>query len=581
MSCLRRFRQRASLLLLGLLCFSSPLFAHLGEIHPEGKHDYFPDFPISPLGDDIYFQNVLSLVGARDMQQIPDGSGRFLVMRGTNHVKLTAPGRINEKLYVTIGEPNTDGTEGSTSIALHPGFATPGDPGYGKFYTASIDLSLDEAVDFETNNPDRLSHYVLTEWTQEDISAERFSGTSRELMRISKGSVFHSMNHLLFGPDGMLYMGVGQDAHEPQAADIGSIYGKVLRIDPMGTNSANGQYGIPDDNPFVDNPGAAHEVYAYGLKNPWRLAFDRETGDLYAGDVGWHSIEEVDLIKPGLNYGWPLKEGRFIKAEEVFPDEPDPVTGLTLAETHNLVEPLFELDHTDTNSIIGGVLYRGERIPELQGKFIFGAWDKHDVYVGDPETGEAQILIEGERIGAFMGNKSFVSINEDLDGEIYLLGGLEIVSLFQKPDFDDSGSYDLHDFQAICAAFGSEGAVYDLNGDLQVDADDIEVFKEFSKQQSATAALQSARRRRGTNNAGRRRRQPLTGLPQPALAHWTDTTVCEPNDEMGEVFQAATPAPASGVAVSAIPEPNSALPSLAGLLFLLVKSRRARNRGTA
>ena len=454
--------------------------AHLGEEHPEGGHDYFPDFPTSPLDDQIYFREVLEVNGARDIEEIPDGSGRFLAVRGINHVKLTSFSISFPRHYLTSGQEDIGKSEGATSVALHPGFAIEGDPGYGKFYTSTIDFDLTAKVDFESTNPDSFSHYVITEWTQEDITQNRFQGTSRELMRFDEGSVFHNLNHLLFGPDGYLYVALGEDTRGRQSADIASVYGKILRIDPMGNNSANGEYGIPPDNPFVSHPTAAPEVFATGLRNPWRIAFDRELETMYAFDVGWESIEEVSLIEAGRNYGWPAKEGSFLTATEVTPDEADPTTGLTLAEQHDLVDPIFELDHTDTNSIIGGIVYRGERFPDLQGKVIFGSWNTFDLYAGDPDTKEAEIFVEGSRLKEFLNGKSFSSINEDLDGEIYLVGGDSIAVLFAEPDFDGSGSFDLPDIHELCSAFGSESSKYDLNGDFNVDMDDVDEFLSFA-----------------------------------------------------------------------------------------------------
>lgn len=465
---------------IGIGCWAIPANGHLGEEHPEGQHDYFPDFPVSDLNSQIYFRDVLNVPGSRDFEEIPDGSGRFLSINGINLAKMTWPGRANQIHYVTGGDDNIAMTEGATSLALHPGFATEGDPGYGKFYTSTIDLRRTGEPDFQSTNTSVLSHYVLTEWTQEDVSQPRFSGTRRELMRFDEGSPFHNLNHLQFGPDGFLYLAVGEDNSGSQSSDLSSVYGKILRIDPLGENSENGMYGIPDDNPFVETEGAAPEVYAYGMRNPWRMAFDRESGALFAFDVGFDSIEEVSHIEAGLNYGWPSKEGSFLSAREVLPDLPDPETGLTLAESMNLVDPIFELDHTDTNSIIGGVVYRGERFPELDGKVIFGSWNTHTIYAGDPETGETEIIVEGPELKAFMRNVNYVSINEDVDGEIYLAGGLKIVSLFALPDFNDSGELDLADIDEICSNFGSDGSRFDLNGDLEVDKGDLDEFLTFA-----------------------------------------------------------------------------------------------------
>lgn len=464
-----------------LLATGSICNAHLGEVHPDGQHDYFPDFDVSTLTDDIYIRTVLNVHGARDLAQIPDGSGRYLAMRATNFVKMSKFGWQGEFLFVRTESDDVADTEGAVSIEIHPGYATEGDPGYGKFYTVTIEKAPSAEPDFaSTNSAQTVMHSVVTEWTTTDPAGTRFDGTSRELLRLSEGSPFHNINDLAFGPDGMLYMAVGEDTFGSQAADLSSPYGKILRVDPFGTDGSTGSYGIPTDNPFIDNEAVLPEVYAYGLRNPWRINFDSDTGDLYAADIGWNSIEEANLIEPALNYGWPAKEGSFLTANEATIDAPDPITGLTVAQANNYVEPLFELDQTDTNSILGGVLYRGERFPELVGKYVFGSWNNGDVFVGDPATGEIELLMEKGTVANLMNDERYVSINEDLDGEIYLVGGHQIRALFRHPDFDDSGALDGADGDLICENFGSESAVYDLNGDLRVDVADLDVLLEMA-----------------------------------------------------------------------------------------------------
>ena len=353
---------------------------------------------------------------------------------------------------------------------------TPGAAGFGKFYTVTIEKEPTATPDFNSTHEEVFMHSVLTEWTVSDFDAIPFEGTTRELMRFDQGSKFHNLNDVAFGPDGMLYLAVGEDTIGSQASDLSSVYGKILRIDPLGDNGINQEYGVPADNPYVGNEDAAPEVYAYGLRNPWRINFDDETGALFAGDVGWNSIEEMNLIEPTQNYGWPTKEGHLLTASEGLLDLPDPETGLTKTQELGLTEPLFAIDQTDSNSIIGGVLYRGERFPELVGKQIFGSWNTSDIFVGDIETGEIQLLMDKGAVTEVIGTDRYVSINEDRDGEIYLVGGDRIRALFPHPDFDDSGLLDGPDGDIICSNFGSESARYDLNGDLQVNETDLAEF---------------------------------------------------------------------------------------------------------
>ena len=355
-----------------------------------------------------------------------------------------------------------------------------GSQGYGKFYTVSMELDPQATPHFFSLHQETVSHYIVNEWTQTDITQTVFSGSQREIMRFDQGNRFHNVNQVEFGPDGMLYVALGEDNWSTQSESLNSVYGKILRVDPFGDNGPNGQYGIPDDNPFVGHETASPEIWAYGIRNPWRIAFDRESHAMYAFDVGFNSIEEVSEIEPGLNYGWPAKEGSFLSGREVVPDLPDPDTGLTLAQTNNLVDPIFQLDHTDTNSILGGVVYRGERIPQLQGKVIFGSWNTRDIFAGDPATGAVEILVPGDQVREAIGGSPFSSINEDLDGEIYITGGIGVFALFVEPDFNNSGAFDTDDLNQLCNSYGSTSAVFDLNGDLQVDDADRDAFLEFA-----------------------------------------------------------------------------------------------------
>ena len=217
----------------------------------------------------------------------------------------------------------------------------------------------------------------------------------RELMRIDKPQFNHNAGALAFGPDGLLYISVGDGGfandqapgHVPggnaQSLAPGNVLGKILRIDPHGDNSANHQYGIPSDNPFVGRPGA-DEIFAYGFRNPYRMSFDQTTGQLWVGDVGQNDIEEVDVVHAGGNYGWHVKEGTF-----TFNTGPglDPNGGFVSANSPGmpagLIDPVAEYDHTAPHgsieqgeAIVGGFVYRGSAIPGLAGKYVFGDYSR-------------------------------------------------------------------------------------------------------------------------------------------------------------------------------------------------------------
>ncbi|MEO8773596.1 MAG: PQQ-dependent sugar dehydrogenase, partial [Gelidibacter sp.] len=223
----------------------------------------------------------------------------------------------------------------------------------------------------------------------------------------------HNGGDLVFGPDGFLYISVGDgggggDKHGiiGNGQNLETVLGKILRID------VNGQpFKIPSDNPFVNNKQARPEIWAYGLRNPWRISFDRKTKQLFAGDVGQNKYEEIDIIEKGGNYGWRIKEG--------FHDYNVP----TGSYDTNLIEPIYEYDHSIGISITGGYVYRGNAIPQLTGKYVYGdyngkawvlantanEWENSDLtFVNKPE-----------------GNLQILSWGEDEDGELYMLATIE------------------------------------------------------------------------------------------------------------------------------------------------------------
>ena len=244
---------------------------------------------------------------------------------------------------------------------------------------------------------------VISQWRVLDRTAEHLMvdpSSRRVLMRVDKPQFNHNGGELAFGPDGMLYIALGDggnaddqgDGHvaggNAQSLAPGNVLGKVLRINPHGRNSANGQYGVPRTNPFVGRAGA-DEIWAYGFRNPYRFSFDASSGRLLAGDVGQNDIEEVDVVRPGQNYGWPIKEGTFTfdnnaaGAGFVTADSPGVPAGLT--------DPVAEYDHTAPGgvrcptggpascegiAIVGGFVYRGHDIDALKGDYVFGDYSR-------------------------------------------------------------------------------------------------------------------------------------------------------------------------------------------------------------
>jgi glucose/arabinose dehydrogenase len=250
----------------------------------------------------------------------------------------------------------------------------------------------------------------------------------------------------------MLYVSSGDGSAIDSPQDPRNVHGSILRIDPHGTNSANGKYGIPDDNPFVGNgtilwytpqnpAGVAvdplDETFAYGFRSPFRMHFDRETGDLYVGDVGQSDVEEVDRVEAGKNYGWWIKQGSLrssldLGASRVEPDTPDlnPWSGgtQTLAQQFGLTDPIFEYDHDEGVVVIGGFVYRGTAMPDLVGRYVFGDLGEQQptarLFAGDLATGEIEeIAIADDGIEFSNGQHlptRLLGIGEDLDGELFL-----------------------------------------------------------------------------------------------------------------------------------------------------------------
>jgi putative heme-binding domain-containing protein len=218
----------------------------------------------------------------------------------------------------------------------------------------------------------------------------------------------HNGGDIHFGPDRMLYVSTGDGANPNPpddlntGQDISDLLSSVLRIDV--DHKAPGQnYAVPKDNPFVGMKGARPEVWAYGFRNPWRMSFDRQTGELFVGDVGWELWESVHRVEKGGNYGWAAMEGpQPIKPEKVGPTPIRP--------------PLIALPHTIADSVTGGYVYRGRKFPELVGAYVFGDWETRRLWAarfeGDRTREMPEIARPSVRIVAF---------GEDKDGELYFL----------------------------------------------------------------------------------------------------------------------------------------------------------------
>jgi glucose/arabinose dehydrogenase len=330
-----------------------------------------------------------------------DGSNRLFICQKEGKVWIIQNGQMLTQPFLDVSNQlvqlNPDYDErGLLGIAFHPDFKT-----NHKFYVYYSVPSNTSGSDHKgilveymvsANNPDVA-----------DIS------TKRILLEVEEPESNHNGGNLVFGPDGYLYicLGDGGGAGDEHGAygngqNLGTLLGKILRID------VNGQpYSVPTDNPFVNRTDARPEIWAYGLRNPWRFSFDRVTKQLFAGDVGQNKYEEVDIITKGGNYGWRIKEGLHDYDLQ------------NSAPKSNLIDPIYEYGHDQGISITGGYVYRGNDIPELQGKYVYGDYNGRTWVL--TKTGNKWINGDLNVSNKPDQNMQIYSWGEDEAGELYML----------------------------------------------------------------------------------------------------------------------------------------------------------------
>jgi hypothetical protein len=316
--------------------------------------------------------------------------------------------------YLDVNAPNwnvsvqSDGFErGVQSFAFHPQFAQQGTPGYGRFYTYTDTSNVTPKADFVTPGPKRTHDTVLLEWTAKTPTAASYDGGApRELFRAAHPFGNHNGGQIGFNPMakpgtpefGLLYVGFadGGSGGDPMnlAQNMSSAFGKILRIDPLGTNSANGRYGIPASNPFVKDakPDTVAEIYALGVRNPQRFSWDTKDGRLYVADIGQNAVEEISPVTSGANLGWN-------KWEASFPYVDGQVDASRQRDEPGLTWPVVEFDHRDPlfqrAAITGVCIYRGAAIRQLEHLMIFGDNPSGQIFYVDadklPNGGQAAI----------------------------------------------------------------------------------------------------------------------------------------------------------------------------------------------
>ncbi len=270
---------------------------------------------------------------------------------------------------------------------------------------------------------------VIADYRMDGLSA--LEETERVLLRVEQPYSNHNGGQITIGPDGFLYvaLGDGGSGGDPLGSgqNTSTLLGSILRIDPAG-GTADAPYGVPADNPFVGQTEGRDEIWLYGVRNPWRFSFDAETGDLWIGDVGQDEVEEIDFLPAsadepagrGANLGWNIKEG-----PQAFSDQAPP---------SDLIDPIAWYGHDDGRcSVTGGYVYRGDRIPELEGVYLFGDFCTGEVFglkrFEDGRTTQAPVTIDG-------GLGQIVSFGQGPEGELYVFGADGTLSRVQTRDWE-------------------------------------------------------------------------------------------------------------------------------------------------
>lgn len=331
-----------------------------------------------------------------------DGSGRLFVVEQAGRILLIKGGQVNPVPFLDIVSlVGSDANEqGLLSVAFHPNYTQ-----NGFFF-----------VDYTNKQGDT----VIARYHVSDNPDTADPNSAKILLTIDQPYANHNGGQLVFGPDGYLYIGMGDggaagDPHN-NGQTLNVLLGKILRIDV----DKGDPYGIPPDNPFAANGQGSPEIWSYGWRNPWRISFDRATKDMYIADVGQNQYEEVDVelagTSGGRNYGWRLMEG----AHCFDPSSCDPAS-------QGLVLPIAEYDHSQGCSITGGYVYRGSQFPALNGVYFYGDYCSGIIWALRREANgnwsKAQLMSSGQIISSFgQDEKGEVYLVQHSSGEIFQIG---------------------------------------------------------------------------------------------------------------------------------------------------------------
>jgi len=335
------------------------------------------------------FPNLPAFDSPINIEYAGDGTDRLFVVERAGQIYVFAnnPTVSTRSQFLDISSLlTTEGECGLLGLAFHPNYEN-----NRYFYVCYVDGSPLQTV--------------IARFTANAANPNLADpGSQVPIITIGQSGFFHKGGCITFGPDGYLYISLGEDGTPNNAQSLTSLKGKVLRIDV--DNPAGGlQYGIPPGNPFAGNPnGYRQEIYAYGFRNPWRYSFDSESGDLWLGDVGQNNWEEAGLVRKARNHGWPHMEGKVC-----YPiGQPCDTTNL------DIVLPLAVYNHSaGSQSITGGYVYRGPSVPTLYGNYVFADYIDGRVWWIDPDNSPGTLhLIQDTSL-------NIAAFGCDREGEMY------------------------------------------------------------------------------------------------------------------------------------------------------------------
>ncbi len=325
-----------------------------------------------------------------------DGSDRLFVVerRGVIRVFDNVPAVAQSETFLDIRDrvDPSGGEMGLLGLVFHPDY-----PDNGFFF-----------VNYTAGDPRRT---VIARFEADPSNRNRALPDSETIiLEVAQPYSNHNAGQLQFGPDGGLYIGLGDGGSggdpDENGQDLSTLLGSMLRIDVDATSGGR-NYGIPGDNPFIGancaQDDCREEIWAYGFRNPWRFSFDPETERLWVADVGQNRYEEIDVVEPGGNYGWDIMEGSHCY---------EPMSG---CDTTGLIPPVWEYSHSLGNSVTGGYVYRGTQVPELEGRYVFADFGSGRIWThpaDDLEAGATELMNT---------DLGITTLGVDAEGELYLV----------------------------------------------------------------------------------------------------------------------------------------------------------------